>query len=193
MTNNVKGNIIREQSKRNITNITDTAISKVPKIEINGFTNEQNVFLQEQHKELLSYARDNNDSNEVAFVFRKGLTERIIVKGTDRTINITEAVRGKGEGLFLMHNHPRNSSISYDDILEFFACDEISTISIVKNNGAVEVTNKLPNFNKNTAMTIINRAIKKYVKTGVNAEFELAVKKALNKLQKEEAFLQWIT
>lgn len=193
LTNNVKTSIISEKSTSDIASITDAAISKVPKVEIRGYTNEQSTFIQEQHKELLRYARDNNKNNEVAFVFRRGLTDKTIVKGTDKEIKLTDALRGKGGGLYIMHNHPRNSSISYDDILEFFVCDEISTISIVKNSGSVEIVNKLPNFNKKNAVTVIARSIKKYVKTNTDAEYETAVKKALIKLQKEEAFLQWIT
>jgi SPP1 gp7 family putative phage head morphogenesis protein len=192
LTNKGKSNIINEKSKGDITNITNKAISRVPKIKINGYTDEQNAFIQEQHKELLRYAKDNNNSNEVAFIFRKGLTDKNIVKGTDKKIDITEAIRGKGSGLHIMHNHPRNGSISYDDVLELFACDEISTMSIIKNNGSVEVANKLPNFNKKKAVAIITRAKNKYVTTNSDTEYELAVKKALNKLQKEE-FLQWIT
>lgn len=192
LTNNGKSSIINEQSKKNITVITDSSISKVPKVEINGYTSEQNAFIQEQHKELLRYAKDNNNSNEVAFVFRQDLTDRAIVKGTDKKLDITKALRGKGEGLFVMHNHPRNSSLSYDDVLEFFVSDEISTISIVKNNGLVEAATKLPNFDKKKAATTVARAVQKYVKTGTDAEYEKAVKNALIKLQKEEA-LQWIT
>jgi SPP1 gp7 family putative phage head morphogenesis protein len=193
LTNNGKNSIINEKSQANIVNITDKAISKVPNVKINGYTTDQSVFIQEQHKELLRYARDNNNNNEVAFVFRKDLVDRTIIEGTDKKIDITEALFGKGSGLFVMHNHPRNTSISYDDIFEFIDCDEISTISIVKNNGTVEVVNKLANFNKNNAAVVLERAKRKYVKIGSDEEYQKVVKNTLIKLQKEEAFLQWIT
>lgn len=192
LTNSVKSSKINERSKGNVARITDTAISKVPKIKINGYTDEQSSFIQEQHKALLTHARDKNNGNEVAFVFRKGLTDKTIVVGTDKNVDLTQILIGKGDGLFVMHNHPRNGSISYDDILEFFTCDEISTISIVKNNGSVEVANKLPKFDKKEAMLAITRSAKKHVKNGTDAEYNEAVKRTLKKLQ-GEGFLQWAT
>ena len=57
-------NILNEkfaQKKRNrAIDITDVAITKVPKTHILGFNNEQNLYIQELHKELLSRAQELN-------------------------------------------------------------------------------------------------------------------------------------
>ena len=42
------GGIIREQSKKPITKITDSAINRVPKADIPTYTDEQNSFIQKQ-------------------------------------------------------------------------------------------------------------------------------------------------
>ena len=47
-----------------------------------------------------------------------------------------------------MHNHPRNSSYSFSDIIEFIRNDSIKTMTIVKNSGGVEVLTKTGSFNK---------------------------------------------
>lgn len=39
---------------------------------------------------------------------------------------------GKGDGLLVMHNHPRNSSFSLDDLVEFLGAKSIKSLSIVK-------------------------------------------------------------
>ena len=61
MTSVEKGGIF--SSGRNtgaITAITESSIDKTPKVDILGLTDEQNSFIQSQHKELLRYARDKN-------------------------------------------------------------------------------------------------------------------------------------
>lgn len=75
--------IIKEKSSKSITKITDSAISRVPKVNIDGYSYEQCAEIQKQHKQLLEYSRDNNDNKEVAFVFRKDLSDRTKFLGED--------------------------------------------------------------------------------------------------------------
>lgn len=107
MTNAVKGSIIKENSKKGITSITASSIEKVPKLSLKGYTDEQNTFIQQQHKELLWYARDENESKEVAFVFKKDFSEKISFKGDEEHVSFGVALQGKGNNLFVMHNHPK--------------------------------------------------------------------------------------
>ncbi|RHO50523.1 hypothetical protein DW115_00060 [Clostridium sp. AM09-51] len=64
-----KNDIIKEKSYKPITKITDSAITRVPKVNIRGYTEEQCSEIQRQHKELLRYSKNNNNNKEVAFVF----------------------------------------------------------------------------------------------------------------------------
>jgi len=68
LTNDGRSGIIKENSKKAITLVTDTSIERVPNIKISGYTDEQCSVIQQQHRELLKYSRDNNKNKEVAFV-----------------------------------------------------------------------------------------------------------------------------
>lgn len=179
--NNGKSDIIKESSKKNIMPITDKAIESVPKVDISGFTDEQNAFIQQQHSELLRYARDNNDSKEIAFVFKKGLTERSEYIGTDSEIEFGTSLLGKGNELFVMHNHPRNSSFSDVDIALLLSNDNINTLSIVKNNGNIEAITKTETYDKLAITNNFKRQYKKYVKTGNDDEIDIAIRKFIDK------------
>lgn len=167
--------IIEETSKKPVTPITDSFIERVPKVEISGYTDEQRNFIQKQHKELLEYSRRNNNNNEVAFVFNGDLTNRREFTGADDRLDFGTSLYGKD--LFVMHNHPRNSSYSDTDIAFLLSSDNIKALSIVKNNGFVEVLTKTNKFNKEALMIDFKRQYKKIVKTGSDAEIDKAVRK----------------
>ena len=174
--------IIKEESKKPITIITDNSINRVSKINVSGYTEEQCTELQKQHKELLKYARDNNDSKEVAFVFRKGLKDRSTpIKGTDDKLDFGTSLLGKGEDLIILHNHPRNSSYSITDLMLFKRCNDIKTLTIVKNNGDVEYITKGENYNAKILKLEFDRFYSKIVLTDTNAEKDKFVRKLLSK------------
>lgn len=177
----VTNGVASGSSKEPITLITDTAINSVKKVSISGFTDSQNSFIQEQHKELLKYARDNNGSNEVAFVYRKGLTDRTIFKGSDDVIDFGNGLNGKGDNLFIMHNHPRNSSFSDLDIRTFISNNDIQGFSIVKNNGEVETIIKTDKYSIESVKAVYRRTYKKFVKVGTKGEIDKAIEYILSK------------
>ena len=153
----------------------------VPKVKISGYSDKQCDFIQQQHKELLKYAKDNNDSKEVAFVFRKGLTDRAEYIGTDDSLDFGTALSGKGNDLFIMHNHPRNSGFSTSDIEFFVMNDSIMNISVVKNNSSVSVLTKTDNFDPVIIKKEYNRLYRKVVKNNTDAEKSMFVEKLLAK------------
>lgn len=179
VANAEKRGIIKENtSDKPITKITDKIINKVPKVEVPNFTEEQNVYLQQQHKELLRYARDNNDNKEVAFVFESDLTNRSELLGTDERLDLGMAVIGKGQNVVVLHNHPRNSSYSNLDIDFFIGSDSVSTMTIVKNNGGVETITKGEKYEKDTFIKEWNRLI---AKSKGNINYSKMIKTILNK------------
>ena len=186
-----KSGIIKEQSKKHITAITDNAIENVPKVQINGFTDEQNTFIHEQHKDLLKYARDNNNHKEVAFVFRDGLIDREAFLGSDAVLNFGSGLIGKGNNLFIMHNHPRNSNFSKTDIDEFINNNSIKTLSIVKNNGGVTAITKTEIYDFKSAFIAKERHIKKYAGEKTEAEYNVLVDKLL-KYYEKKGIIEWI-
>ena len=181
LTESSSGAKIEEAKRKEIIPISERAISDVPEVKISGYTDEQCKTIQEQHKELLRYARDNNDSGEVAFVFREGLTDRKIVVGTDAEIDLGRSTVGNGFNQFVMHNHPRGSSFSLQDVTEFLGNRGIKTISIVKNNGNVEFLTKLGNIDPKESGLILSRLLKKH-----------DTDKAIEKFLEKEEGIEWV-
>ncbi len=169
-----------EDTDTPITPITEEAINRVQYIDIPGYTKEQCQYIVEQHKELLRYARDNNNNGEVAFVFRKGLGEKTVAVGNDGEVDVSLAIDGKGTNIVLMHNHPRNSGFSARDIKSFMTTD-ISTMTIVKNNGGVEIISKTKDFDLSIAKVELGRELRKFgrKKEYTKKEFTLAIEQFL--------------
>lgn len=182
--------IIKEKSKKPITPITDKAISCIPKVDIEGYTEEQCLEIQKQHKELLKFSKEQNDNKEVAFVLKNDVSKMITepIKGTDEKIDFGSALQGKD--LFVMHNHPRNSSYSLNDIIEFIKNDSIKTFTIVKNDGNIEVLTKLKGYDRLSLLTELQRMGKKRIKTGSDSEYRKVIDKFLSKHQ-EGGLFEW--
>ncbi len=180
--------IIKESGKNPITQITDKAIERVPVVKIYGYTDEQSIFIQQQHKNLLAYSRDNNEHKEIAFVFTNNFGDRKEFIGTDDKLDFGNSLYGTD--LFVMHNHPRNSSYSFNDIIEFVANDSIKTLSIVKNNGTVEVLTILSSYDKLNVLTELSRLEKNNVKVGSDEEYRKIINKFLNKYN-EGGIFEW--
>lgn len=173
--------IIKEQSKKAITEITDSAIEHVPKVDIPGYTREQCTEIQKQHKELLKYSRDKNDNKEVAFVFRKDLSDRTKFFGKDDKLDFGTGLLGKGNDLIVMHNHPRNSSYSLTDLVLFKNYSNVKTLTIAKNNGSVEYITKSKDFDSKKFMLEYDRLYRKIVINDTDSENDKFVKTLLNK------------
>lgn len=187
--NPLESGIIKESNTKPITKITDSAIDRVPKVEISRYSDEQNNYIQHQHKELLKFARDKNDSKEVAFVFDSNLGNRREYIGTDDRLDFGGALYGKD--LFVMHNHPRNSSYSMSDIVEFIRNDSIKTITIVKNSGNLEMLTKIGEFSKLSLLRELKRLEKNSVKIGLDSEYRKVVDNFLIKYRKGGVF-EWL-
>ena len=185
-----KSGIIKEKSKKPITPITDKAISRIPKVDIEGYTEEQCLEIQKQHKELLKFSKEQNENKEVAFVLKNDVSKMITepIKGTDEKIDFGSALQGKD--LFVMHNHPRNSSYSLNDIIEFIKNDSIKTFTIVKNDGNIEVLTKLKGYDRLSLLTELQRMEKKRIKTGADSEYRKVIDKFLSKHQ-EGGLFEW--
>lgn len=181
VANSSKGDTIKESSKKPNTPITDNAINRVPKVNIDGYTEEQCIEIQKQHKELLKFSKEHNENIEVAFAFREGLTDKIPLFGDDDHLNFGTSLSGKGDNLTILHNHPRNSSFSDIDIFLFKNLKSLKTLTIVKNNGDVEFITKGDNFNDELFKLEYNRLRKKIIKNNTDAEYDKFINKLLSK------------
>lgn len=180
--------IIREQGKKPITKITDQTINCVPKVSISQYSEEELLFIQEQHKELLRIAKNENNSNEVAFVFKNNFKSKDVILGSETGVEFGTL---SGRDLFVMHNHPRNSSFSFDDLVEFIGNKSIKSLSIVKNNAGVEVLTKNKDYNILNLLTELSRLEKRNVKIGSNAEYRKIIDKFIKKYDELEV-IEWL-
>ena len=183
---------IAEKSKPP-TVITQKAIDRVPNVEIPNFTDEQNRYIQAQHKELLQFARDENDNKEVAFIFNRDFSSKAVEKGVSDSLTFSSKesynLLNNQSNLFVMHNHPGNSSFSNRDIKFVIQNENILSLSIVKNNGDVEILTKSSNYDSIKAKNILARNYKKYVKTNTAAEMDKAIQSFL---KESGGILNWI-
>lgn len=130
---------VSDRGKGPITQITDSAIDSVPCVSVPGFTDEQNLQFQNLHKELLRTARKDNSCFETAFIVSNDLEMKKVVFGTETEIFIPPLSTGLNS--WILHNHPRNSSFSTED-LAALTMPGYSGITIAKNNGGIEMLTK---------------------------------------------------
>ena len=184
--------LIAERGNSKFTPITDKAIEVVAKVNSPGYSDEQNTFIHSQHKELLSYARNENESKEVAFIFSGDFGTKIIQKGTSDTLEFssreTVELLNNRKALFVMHNHPGGGSFSLTDLKFFFEHDTVSGMSVVKNNGSVEVLIKTSSYDKMRLGQEYNRLYGKMIKKETQAEYNRLVQTLL---RKSKAGIDW--
>lgn len=86
-----------------------------------------------------------------------------------------------GENLYVMHNHPKNSSFSMNDIRFFVEHSKVKTLSIVKHNGVILQLTKFEKYDSTKAIKELKESITKYVKNGTHKEIDKAIKDFINK------------
>jgi len=131
-----------ERGKGPITKITDSVINDFPAVKVDWFTEDQNKQFRSLHKELLQTSRDKNNCFETAFIVSGDLSRKTIVFGDETTISIP--LLSTGLNSWILHNHPRNSSFSIEDIAAV-TIPGYQGITIAKNNGGLEILTKSPN------------------------------------------------
>lgn len=180
------------ENKKPITIITDATINRVKRVEINGLSKDQCDAIHENHKKLLSISRDENGSNETAFIlsgdFRHSGTPHF---GSDDVIIFPPTVFNNKQDVFLMHNHPRNKSFSYTDVVEFLKNDRIKFFSIVKNNGEIEVLTKPETYDKISLLKRLRRCVNDVVTNNLDSEYDKAIKQFLTKARKD-GIVEWL-
>lgn len=144
--------VLGEAKKRNKKIlITDIAIQKVRKVPVPGFSEVQNLNLQNEHKRLLEYALRRNNSDEVMGITAMTFDGTLYGKGVGDLVGMTPQMESfrlhlpVNEGI-IMHNHPRTKPFSFMDIGFFVSKPQIGIITIVSNQGDVHIMRKLDSF-----------------------------------------------
>lgn len=180
---------LSENSKKEITPITNGTIDNVPLVHIPGYSKQECIEIQNQHKALLKESKESNAGFEVSYAFSNDFSrlEKSFGSEKDAYANIT----GLGENVFVMHNHPRNSSYSTQDLIFLLDNDDVGVLTIVTNSGRVEALQKTENYDKKKVETIFRRAFKSALDNPSEIAYNKAVSKFITKVSKE-GLLQWI-
>lgn len=139
--------------------ITDVALSKISKSAVPKYSKNQNLLIDEIHKELLTRSKNTNNSNEVAYLFNLNSGERAYRNGSEHEVNIFKdpiayAMSNSSEdkSLFLAHNHPSTQTFSYSDLGVFLCNDSIGAMSVVSNTGDVHILFKSDKYSYTKAI-----------------------------------------
>ena len=182
-----KNGVIIEESRKNKTPkpITDISINKVSPIKSIVYSQEQNQIICAKHKELLEFARINNPNAECAFILSSDFKTQIECLGKESTLDFSssEAINmlTYQRNLYVMHNHPRNSSFSLNDIRFFVDNLSVSTISIVKHNGRIEQLTKSNSYDSEKVKIELIQLIKNKAPNGTNKEYDRVIKEFISK------------
>ena len=169
---------VKKQSTQNLAqhkagshvDITTQAIQKVQNITQKGYTKSSADYATTVRRELLSTARDKNQSKEVAsLIDLENLMASGFVLGTDQEVNILADAQafhmlatGRESSLEPAHNHPGLSYFSLNDIAVFLQYPAIKTMTVVTNQGTTWYINKTDSFNRGKALSLLSDLSKKY-------------------------------
>ena len=175
--------VLKQYKKGDKVFITEQALNKMKVIDPNGYSDEaiSNAFLR--RKELLSYAKESNESNEVVGVININNGKfSDFVKGNKNSVDFLLSpeiyhmiMSNEKQSLELIHNHPGLSYFSLNDINVFMMYNSIKTISIVTNQGKTWYINKLDSFDFSKARETMKELLDKY------SDFDEIVEKFLKK------------
>ena len=148
--------------------ITDFAASKVGRIKIPGFTDLLNDELQRHHKELLTKAKNENNSNEVLRMWNIYTGKHVDTLGFEKYVSPSmnpEAVvflyKASPLSLGYLHNHTTTATFSYDDVETFITDRRISIMTVVTSLGGIYTLYKNENYDFDKAMEIFNKTVAK--------------------------------
>ncbi|MDE7138677.1 MAG: hypothetical protein K2O29_09540, partial [Ruminococcus sp.] len=140
-------------------------------------------------KELLEFARNNNPSGECAFILSPELNNQVNCVGKTSSLDFSsrEAVNmlTYNRDLYVMHNHPKNSSFSTTDIIFLLQHDSVKTLSIVKHNGRIEQLTKSYKYSGANALNdfwqMLNAVDRNQSIDRINKEYDKIVKDFISK------------
>ncbi|SFC42294.1 hypothetical protein [Butyrivibrio sp. YAB3001] len=189
--------IVAQKKRNRPIAITDVAIEKVPRTHIFGFTNEQNQFIQEMHREVLRVAKElcekyKSNSMEAVILLDSHTWDSWIIKGKkDRIVDIKNNPKAKEvldtstkNSLLLLHNHPSTGTFSARDLRTFCNNDSLYIMTVVGNDGSVYVLMKNVGFDPSAVLEEYGRLAEQFEKQGCKYNATEAIKYMLKNAEK---------
>lgn len=179
---------LHENKKGPITVITESAINRVPFMKLTRLTEKEAKKLQAIHKRLLEESRVHNQSNEVGYKMTPDFKPKETKYGSDdKLIFSSVSISPK---TYVAHNHPRNNSYSINDLLFFYENEDVRLLTIVKNNGNIELLDKA-NFDKGKFKILVRRNIKKYTSNKGEIDYDKVISQTLKEASKK-GLIEWM-
>ena len=165
--------------------ITDIAINKVPLVQYNGFTDNQNQLMQKLAQEVLTVSKEQNDSNEVAITCDLGADNPLEVYGvsfgTEHEVDVRAdtlsnqiLVSQKTVAIVVLHNHPSTQTFSIQDIRFFIKFSVKEVMVVVSNQGTIHYLRREENYNLKKAAALFNECVENLEKDSPLTEVYLA-------------------
>lgn len=171
--------------------VSDSGINAVQRVKLKTYNSISEDDLQEMHRDLLRYSRDNNNSQEVSFAYTKSFSNSNYKIALGDIDSVSVDVGGLGDRVFVMHNHPASSAYSLTDVDFFSNSSVVGGLSIVKHNGHIEVIEKTAAFDSERFGVLARRAYK-----NVDLNNQTMLNKATYKLltdARREGLIEWQT
>lgn len=135
--------VLKQARKHDLkVNITPQAIEKVSLVNIPTLSDVENRNIQLMHKQLLEDAMKNNHSNEVSYILSKNGVSKVY--GTENSVDFAKSHETElllklspERSLDVLHNHPKGSTFSVEDIDFFVRTNSVRSLTIVTNQGKV--------------------------------------------------------
>lgn len=188
---------LAQKSRQRAIGITDVAISKVPRTHIYGFSNEQNSYIQELHREILYEAQElnseyNTNLMEVGILLDIHTWDYWLIKGKkDCVVDIKDSLEAfymlttaRKNQLMMLHNHPSTGTFSAEDFKTFCSNDSLYIMTVVGNDASVYVLVKTKDFDKNVLYEYAKLAKEFYEKGYTKNNGTLAMKQILKNATK---------
>ena len=165
--------------------ITDIAINKVPLVQYNGFTDNQNQLMQKLAQEVLTVSKEQNDSNEVAITCDLGADNPLEVYGvsfgTEHEVDVRAdtlsnhiLVSQKTVAVVVLHNHLSTQTFSIQDIRFFIEFSVKEVMVVVSNQGTIHYLRREENYNLKKAAALFNECVENLEKDSPLTEVYLA-------------------
>lgn len=178
--------------------ITDVAINKVPNPRIIGFSEEQNLYIQNLHKIVLGNAKKLNSTHntnemEVGMLVDIHSWEHWLIEGNrPREVEVKQNIEaykkllnGYKNQLMFIHNHPSTGTFSGEDFKMFCYHNSLYVMSVVGNDSSIYILTKTPEFDAEKALADYFRLARKYHNDGhIKNNGTLAIREILKNAKK---------
>ena len=129
--------------------VTDESIARVPRIESDVLDERHWDTLQQKHRELLEYIRDDEFGTEAIAYYDFNMRELTKYKGPPGAGQVPSTRFNVPH--IVMHTHPDGRTFTQRDVRRFLSNDNMLTLSAVGNDGSLYLLEKMPNFNLDAA------------------------------------------